>query len=597
MSEQYDVVIAGAGLVGSILATKFGQAGLRVLLLEAGDKLYFDRETGADQRQPLLDHYYESTARVPNAPYPFLAYAPSALETDLGRYYYGSAYQGKDAPAPVPAKPEGGTWGTFGSTYARIAGGTTWHWLGTCLRYLPSTFREKTLYGNAVDWPIGYDDLEDWYWKAENEVGVAGDPNHQLGAPRRGKPYPMPAILPSYTDRVMSERLQGLTYEGMPVLVEPTPQARNSIPFQDRPPCAGSTNCVTICPIQAKYDATVHLKRAINPRLDPNGRAGARPVELRLAAVVSKVVVGGDGKIAKLLYRRAEPGGGYREEAVSARRYVLATHAVETPKILLFSATDQPGLDKGVANSSGLVGRYLMDHHVRIAWGMADVPLYPFRGPLSTAGVESLRDGEFRRYRAAFRIEIEAIAANWALNSPYGAVNEKLSQNVIGKALWQEVGWDASRQVQLDALLEPRPNYDSHVSLARDANGGYVTDAIGMPRPRLDFVLDDYTQAGARVFERVADLIIERMSGGKQKKANVVDGYFGAGHVMGTHRMGSHAGDSVTDSFGRSWDHPNLFLTGSGLFPTVDAANPTLTIIAVAMRQADHILREFAAGG
>ena len=114
-----------------------------------------------------------------------------------------------------------------------------------------------------------------------------------------------------------------------------------------------------------------------------------------------------------------------------------------------------------------------------------------------------------------------------------------------------------------------------------------MTDAIGMPRPRLDFVLDDYTLKGAEAFERVADSIIERMSHGKQNKANVVDGFFGAGHVMGTHRMGSHARDSVTDSFGRSWDHPNLFLTGSGLFPTVDAANPTLTIAAVALRQAD----------
>ena len=441
MNERYDVVIAGAGLVGSILANKFGQAGLRVLLLEAGDKLYFNEETGADERQPLLDAYYETTVRVPNSPYPLLPYAPTAIENNPGRYYYGSAYQ-KDAPAPSPAAPRGGKWSTFGSTYARIAGGTTWHWLGTCLRYLPSTFRESTLYGHAIDWPIGYDDLEDWYFRAEHEIGVSGDANHQLGAPRRGKPYPMPAILPSYTDRVMAERLQGLTFEGMPVLVEPTPQARNSIPFQDRPPCAGSTNCVTICPIQAKYDATVHLKRALRPSLDPNGQKGAKSVELRLSAVVSKVAIGGDGKVEKIHYRRPDGSGGYHEETATARIYVLATHAVETPKILLFSATDQQGLQNGVANSSGLVGRYLMDHHVRIAWGMADVPLYPFRGPLSTAGVESLRDGDFRKRRAAFRIEIEAIGANWALNSPYGALNEKLAANIIGKDLFEEVGWD-----------------------------------------------------------------------------------------------------------------------------------------------------------
>jgi len=595
MSEHYDVVIAGAGLVGSILANKLGQQGLHVLLLEAGEKLYFNQETGADERQPLLDRLYESAVRVPNGPYPLLPWAPMAIETELGRYYYGDQYQA-DAPKPTPEKPIGGSWSKFSSTYTRIAGGTTYHWLGTCLRYLPSTFRERTLYGHAIDWPLGYDDLQDWYWRAENEIGVAGDSNLDLGAPRGGKTYPMPAILPSYTDRVMRERLEGLTFEGMPVRVEPTPQARNSIPFQDRPPCAGSTNCVPICPIQAKYDATVHLKRALNPRLDPERREGARAVDMRHPAVVSKVEIGGDGRVQNIHYKTPVPGGNPIERSVSARMYVLATHGVETPKILLSSATDQPGLTNGVGNQRDLVGRYLMDHHVRIAWGMADVPLYPFRGPLSTAGIESLRDGDFRKNRAAFRIEIEAIGANWALNSPLGTLNEKLAQNIIGKDLWQEVGWDASRQVQLDALIEPLPNFDSRVSLARDAKGNLVVDEIGLPRPRLDFVLDQYTLDGAKAFEEVADLIIERMSGGQSKKANVVQNFFGAGHVMGTYRMGSHAGESVTDSFGRVWDHPNLYLTGSGLFPTVDSANPTLTIVALTLRQAAHILSELKSG-
>lgn len=592
--SQPDIIIVGAGIVGSILANKLGQAGVKVLLIEAGDTLYFDPKTGADQRQPLLDRYYEATARVPNSPYPNLRWAPMPFVDTLGddQYYYGPAYNSPDAPEPQPEKPKGGSYGRFSTTYTRIVGGTTYHWLGTCLRYVPATFREKTLYGHSTDWPFTYDELQSWYWHAENEIGVSGDSQQQLGAPRGGRPYPMPMILPSYTDRVMAERLAGLTYEGLPVLVESTPQGRNSIPYQDRPPCAGSTNCVPICPIQAKYDATVHLKRALQPALDPEDREGSRPVELWTSTVVSKVNVAADGSIESLEYRRPPetPGGPIQTGKVSARQYVLAIHGIETPKLLLSSASDQNGLASGVANGSDCVGRYLMDHNVRIAWGMADVPLYPFRGPLSTSGIESLRDGPFRRSRAAFRVEIEAIGANWATNSPFGVFNEHLAKSTIGKALWQNVGWDTSRQVQLDALLEPKPNPDSRVTLARDGQGELVTDELGIARPRLDFVLDDYTLRGDKAFQQVADLVITRMSGGAQTKATVVDGWFGAGHVMGTCRMGTEASASVTNQYGQTWQHRNLWLTGSALFPTVGSANPTLTIVAVTLRQVDRIL-------
>jgi len=591
-SSGYDAIIVGAGFTGSLIANKLGQAGLRVLILDAGDALYFDPVTGADQREPLLERFYRAAAHVPNSAYPNLRYAPMEFEDNLGTYYYGPQYSPRypsgeqpPPPAPPPEKPapDGGSWAAYRSSYARIVGGTTYHWLGTALRYLPSSFREQTLFGHSVDWPISYDQLEDWYARAEVEIGVAGDGTRELGSPRNGKPYPMPMILQSYTDRVMAERVEGLTFEGMPVRVDPTPQARNSVPYQDRPPCAGSSNCVPICPIQAKYDATVHLKRALNPRLDPDDRPGSRPVEHRWGAVVTRVNVDGRGKVTSITFK---DGHTREEHEVGGRLVVMCAHAIETAKILLMSASEQAGLAQGVANGSGLVGRYLMDHHIKIAYGVADVPLYPFRGPLSTSGIESLRDGEFRRNRAAFPVEIEAIGTNWALNAPFGQLNEKLSAGMIGEQLERAVGWEVNRQVQLDALLEPKPNYDSRVSLARDGRGRLVCDELGVPRPRLDFVLDDFTVRGADAFSKVADLVIRRMGG---PGATLHPAWFGAGHTMGTFRMGSDPQQSVTDSHGKSWDHDNLYLTGSGLFPTVCSANPTLTIAAVTLRQIEKL--------
>lgn len=596
-SSAYDAVVVGAGLTGSMIANKLGQEGFSVLVIDAGDQAYFDTQSGVDQREPLLDRFFRAGARVPNSPYPNLPYAPMEYEENLGTYYFGPQYApryppGTPAPAPAPppetATPEGGSWAAYRSTYARVVGGTMYHWLGTTLRYLPSTFQEKTLFGHSVDWPLTYDQLEDWYFRAEHEIGVSGDSTRELGSPRHGKPYPMPMILQSYTDRVMAERLEGLSFEGLPVLVEPTPQGRNSVPYQGRPPCAGSTNCVPICPIQAKYDATVHLKRALNPALDPANKAGSRAVEHRWGQVVTRVDVGADGRVESVT---CKDGHTREEQRFSGKLVILCTHAVESAKILLMSGGDQSGLHAGVANSSGLVGRYLMDHHVKVAHGMADVPLYPFRGPLSTSGIESLRDGEFRRHRSAFRVEIEAIGANWALNSPFGTFNEKLSAGLIGAQLRRAVGWDVNRQVELDALFEPMPNFDSRVSLARDAAGNFVCDELGVPRPRLDFVLDDFTVRGGLAFAEVANMIMKRMGG---SGATIEPGWYGAGHSMGTLRMGSDPKQSVADSHGRSWDHDNLYLTGSGLFPTVCSANPTLTIVAVTLRQIEHLKARLA---
>jgi choline dehydrogenase-like flavoprotein len=233
-----------------------------------------------------------------------------------------------------------------------------------------------------------------------------------------------------------------------------------------------------------------------------------------------------------------------------------------------------------------------MDHCIRVAYGYADVPLYPFRGPLSTAGIESLRDGPFRRYRSAFRVEIEACGAAWSLNAPFSSVANHLRDGVMGEKLWRSVGWEVSRQVQLDGEFEPNPNRDSRVTLARDCRGNLVLDPIGVPRPRLDLVLDDFTVAGAQAFSRLADEVMLRMGG---QRAQFVPGFLGAGHLMGTFRMGVDAKESVADEHGRTWDHDNLYLTGSGLFPTVCSANPTLTITAVTLRQIEHLKQRLKA--
>ena len=558
MTDVYDVVVAGAGIAGALIAYELGRAGLRVAIVDAGDRAHFDTRTGRDHREQFLRTFFTAAVKTTNSPYPNLTSAPSPDEGTLNAYYV------QKGPTP------------FQSTYQRIVGGTTYHWLGTALRYTPDTFKERTLFGRGADWPLSYTDLEYWYWRAERELGVAGDDAQDRGCPRDpGHRYPMPPIVPTYNDRQVMDATHGLTFDGLPVEFVTTPQARNSTLYQGRPACAGSANCIPICPIQAKYDATVHLKRALNPMLDkdsPPGAVAATPV---FDSVVTAVLLDQSGAVRALRVTHPDLSTG----EVRGRTFVLALNAIENAKLLLNSATDRA--PAGVANRSDTIGRYLMDHDVKITYARAPTPLYPFRGPLSTAGVESLRTGPFRARRAAFRIELQNTGWSWATNSPFSTVTGLVGQGLTGGALREAIIRDVTTQIELNGLVEPEPDPDNTIRPSTR-----FTDALGVPRPEIRYRVGAYSQAGGDVFLEAARAIYTAL--GATGVAEV-PGWQGAGHLMGTHRMGSDPTLSACDQYGRTHDHPNLFLAGAGLFPTVDAANPTLTIAAVSLRTAAHI--------
>ncbi|WP_444997465.1 FAD-dependent oxidoreductase [Aliikangiella sp. IMCC44359] len=560
--NKYDVAIVGAGIAGSLIAHRLSQSGLKVLIIDAGDKAYFDLKTGMDQRQELLDRFYINPVKMPNSAFPDLDYAPSPTQTTLNKYFV------QKGPQP------------FQSTYTRMVGGTTYHWLGTALRYVPGTFKEKTLFGRGADWPMDYHELENWYWEAEKAIGVAGNSDIDLGAPRKkNQPYPMPEILPTYNDRVVQQATEGMMFEGMPVEFNTTPQARNSIPYQDRPPCAGSANCIPICPIQAKYDASVHLKWALNPKLMPGSSSEAVAATAMFKSVLTQVNTNAKGQVASLTVK--QPDGS--EESVYAKQFVLAMHAVEIPKVLLLSANES--YPDGIANGSGVVGRYLMDHDVKITWAQLNTPLYPFRGPQSTCGVESLRSGNFRKNRAAYRIELQNTGASWAAGAPFSNVIEYVNQGLRGKQLREKLAWDVSTQIELNGLIEPEPDFNNYVKPSAT-----LLDPFGIPRPEIHYKIGEYSEKGAESFFNITHQIFKKLGA---TQIHQVPGWFGAGHLMGTLRMGNNPETSCCDGYGRAHQHSNLFFTGSGLFPTVGSANPTLTIAAVSLRTAEHIIQNF----
>jgi choline dehydrogenase-like flavoprotein len=460
------------------------------------------------------------------------------------------------------------------STYERVAGGTTWHWLGHTPRLIPADFAIKSTYGVGVDWPISYDTLEPWYCAAESALGVSGDDAEWadvLGA-YRSRPFPMPPIWPTWSDHVVGNAVNECVIDGLPVRVRATPAARNSRPYDGRPPCAGNSSCIPICPIGAKYDGQVHVQKAV--------RTGH--VTLIGNAVATRLGVGRSGRIESVEYR---PADGTRR-SVRGKIVILAANAIESSKLLLMSADAGSGVPSGVANSSDQVGRNLMDHMQKSVFVRSRDPLYPFRGPPSTSGIETFRDGPFRRERSAMRFSLNNDGwANRSVSSPAADVRAAVEQGLFGRALRAALFENVTRQLRLSLSTELLPDPENRITLSSKKDGD------GLPRPRIHFNVGSYTRDAFGPALRVIDQLTAAMHGTiVEADRSIEPGHYnGAGHVMGGCRMGANAAEAVTDANARSFDHPNLYMAGASLLPTCGTANPTLTIAALSLRAADHI--------
>src|SRR5947209_6095690 len=405
---ECDVAIVGAGFAGALIALELNRDAnnpIKVIVLEAGAAV-------PANINEYLERFYTATAKVPESPYTPEVIDKDDRPTDPSKVMAGrptslslgannwtdpkQSYLVQKGPRP------------FASTYDRVAGGTQ-HWLGTCLRFVPADFKMKTNYPSVpqfVDWPIGYDDVNPWYGKAEEELGVSADVEEQkyLGIqfPANHK-YPMPKIPSSLVDLAVADALKSLSADETKFLemetpptqirVRNLPAARNSQPYKNRRACAGNTNCIPICPIQAKYDPTMTLNDATNTGF----------VQIMDRTVASDIVVGENGRISQINFIRH--AGPRTSGCVKAKIYVIAANGIETPRLLLMSKNGGRTAN-GVANSSDMVGRNLMDHPYYVAWGLTPKPVYPYRGPLITSGIGDLCDGPFRNKRGAFRIDI-----------------------------------------------------------------------------------------------------------------------------------------------------------------------------------------------
>lgn len=571
---DYDVVIVGSGVAGALCAAGLAGDGRKILVLEAAEN-----GLGVFQREQFRRAWDPVSSKSWNTPYlntPGIQNYPSPVTDDKSTYF--------DQPAASTSLM------TFKGYYQRLAGGSTWAWRGNTPRMMPNDFRLKSKYfpdgafpdgANVADWPLSYDDLKPWYLKAEYELGVSGDAEEwEALTPRDGAKYPMPAQPKSYGDRRLIARmeengLKEVVLDGEPLRVQilTMAQARNTRPYDGRPACEGNHNCIPLCPTNAKYDAAVHLKRARQ-----NG------VEIRTGCVVTKLEAAAGGLISRVLYKDWNTESPQTERPVTGDIVILAANPIETPKILLHS-----GL---YAESDPHVGKHLMDHVQGECLGLAQQqdPIYPFRGPQTLCGVDSLRDGKYRAKFASFRLTLGN--DGWGRDgNPTSVLEEMLNpadvaRFSIGKKLRRSAVDKLTRLVRMGFSTEQLPHRDNRVDLSDK------TDALGIPRPKIRYTVHNYTQQALKEGFKVSKQLLTAMDAQVEETDFNVDNWRTAAHPMGTCRMGTDKTNSVVDKFGRCHNHPNLFIVGASVFPSGSATNPVLTLSALTLMTVDEMKKK-----
>lgn len=432
---------------------------------------------------------------------------------------------------------------------AKVVGGTTVIWGALSFRIQPHELLARTTYGDVegadlVDWPVTLEELEPWWSLAEDRMGVTG--THGI---------PLLPVTNSY--KVLYNGARRLGYKR----VANDRHAINSKLRDGRPRCRQLGFCGQGCKMMAKWSTSyTEIPAALETgKLDLRSRCMALTIEQ-----------GPDGRATGVVY--ADPEG--RRQFQKAALVIVAANAVETPRLLLNSASGRS--PQGLGNGSGLVGRFYTKNVNGSLFGLFEKKVEMHRGVTMSGTVydESVHDPR-RGFAGGYLMQGVQVGV------PYLA------------AVMRPDGWgrDFTRFIErYDHLAgvwqngEDLPRAGNRITL-----NAIEKDAFGLP------------VAHVHVDEHPNDVAMRehfyRQSEALMRAAGAVDVMRGtpvsASHNMGTCRMSAKPGEGVTDPFGRSHEVPNLFVCDGSLFPTATAENPTLTIVALALRQAEHIARVF----
>ena len=581
---QYDVIVVGSGAAGGQTAYTLAMEGARVLMLEAGRK-------------------YEPESETPMFHTPGQAPLRGASTTDKPFGFHDATV---DGGWQVPGEPYVNTSeddsGRFDWWRARMLGGRTNHWGRYSFRNGPYDFKPRSRDGLGFDWPLSYEDVAPYYDRVEMLIGVYGANDGLENTPNSPPDCLLPPPKPRVSDLLVAQRAKrigvpvvaghravltkSLDHRNLPAKLHPgnpNAQAILASHMQGRASCFWATPCGRGCSIRANYQSTtVHLPPAL----------ATGKLDILVNAMVREVKLGKDGRARGVVFIDRTTG---QAGEATARAVCLAASACETVRILLNSRSAQH--PQGLANSSGKLGRYLMDTVGSSVYGqiplLEDLPphnedgatgghmyapwwLYKeqLAGKLGFARGYHIEFGGGRRMPSLGTFD----GIEWVTGGSYGRKLKEDARRYYGSFIY------------FDGRGEMIPNDDSYCEIDPETR-----DRWGIPVLRFHWKWSEHETRQAAHMQKTFGEVIQEM-GGRVKGTIVTDGAKAIApggsiiHELGGAIMGSDSGNSVTNGWGQSWDVENLFVTDGAVFPSNADKNPTLTIMALAWRSADHIL-------
>ncbi|WP_315760243.1 GMC family oxidoreductase [Sphingomonas sp. Y38-1Y] len=553
-----DVIIVGSGAAGGMAAYTLTKAGLRCLMLEAGRD--YDPQAEVNMFAPESDAPLRGSS-TPDKPFGYFD-----ATVDGGWEIDGEPFTNRE-----------GT--DFRWWRPRMLGGRTNHWGRHVPRWGPYDFKPFSRDGLGVDWPIAYDDVAPFYDRVEKMIGVNGGPigleNHPDSPPDCLMPPPKPRV----TEMLIKAAAESV---GIPVRPAHTAVLTRDMPdpVAPRKACFNATPCTRGCTIGAMWQTTTSFL--------PMAKATGR-LTLVTDAMVARVLTGTKGRVSGVEYIDRKTG---KRQQVRARAVVLAAGTLETTRLLLNSGE----AGRGLANSSGQLGKNLTDStgatFSAYIPGLADRPRYNEDG----IGGQHIYI-PFWDYDRQKRGELDfARGYHFEIGGRFGIPPMGVMPRVWGGDLKKAVRHASGATISLVLRGEMIPNADTFCEADPQ-----VKDRFGIPVLRFAFKWSRHEINQVAHGRRSAQSVFEKMKGTLLFDPNVPpEKMMTAGgeiiHELGTARMGPDARTSVVDSYGQAWDADNLVLMDGAIFASGAHKNPTLTILALALRSSERLATRIKSG-
>ncbi|KRC78914.1 GMC family oxidoreductase [Sphingomonas sp. Root241] len=552
-----DVIIVGSGAAGGMAAYSLTKAGLRCLMLEAGRD--YDPQAEVNMMAPESDAPLRGAA-TPDKPFGYFdATVGGGWEVDGEPY---TMREGTD----------------FRWYRSRMLGGRTNHWGRHVPRWGPYDFKPFSRDGLGVDWPIGYDDIAPFYDRVERMIGVNGGrielENHPDSAPGCLMPPPKPRV-PEMLLKATCESM------GIPVRTAHTAVITRDMPDKVAPrsACFNATPCTRGCTIGAMFQTTTSFL--------PMAKATGE-LTIVTDAMVSKVTMASAGRAAGVEYVDRKTGARHQ---VQARAVILAAGTCETTRLLLNSG-DKPA---GLANASGQLGRNLTDSTG--ASFRAFVPALAGRPRYNEDGIGGQHIYiPFWLYQEQKRGELDfARGYHFEIGGRFGIPPAAALPRVWGAGLKKAVRTASGATIAMVLRGEMIPNKDTFCEIDPG-----VKDRFGIPVLRFAFRWSQHELNQVAHGQRTARAVFKRMNATPLDPELPPEKLITAGgeiiHELGTARMGADPRSSVVDSYGQTWDVGNLVLMDGAIFASGAHKNPTLTILALALRASERLAARFKSG-